>query len=203
MSTTELLAQLKHPNPNLREQAMWAIVDHQDETTIPQLIGILDSEDTTYRRAAVKTLGAIGHDTIAPLVDILQTSDNVTVRGSAVKALAQVAINYPEDSFPEIGVAALKTAMLDANPVVNIAAVMAMGEIGAPMVDALIEALQATDNPALAVSIVNTLGSIGDSRGIDVLQALSQDESTDSYVRESATSSLSRLEMTSKFKSSQ
>jgi bilin biosynthesis protein len=78
---------------------------------------------------------------------------------------------------------------------------MAMGEIGEPMVDALIEALQTTDNPALAVSIVNTLGSIGDVRGVEVLNALIQDESTDSYVRESAISSLSRLEMTSKFKS--
>lgn len=201
MSTTELLEQLKHPNPHLRERAMWELVDNANEEIISQLMAILDSEDTTYRRAAVKTIGAIGHDVVQPLVDTLKTSDNVTVKGSAVKALAQVAINYPEDPFPPAGVEALKIAMHDPNPVVNIAAVMAMGEIGEPMVDALIEALQTTDNPALAVSIVNTLGSIGDVRGVEVLNALIQDESTDSYVRESAISSLSRLEMTSKFKS--
>jgi bilin biosynthesis protein len=201
VSTTELLEQLKHPNPHLRERAMWELVDNANEEIISQLMAILDSEDTTYRRAAVKTIGAIGHDVVQPLVDTLKTSDNVTVKGSAVKALAQVAINYPEDPFPPAGVEALKIAMHDPNPVVNIAAVMAMGEIGEPMVDALIEALQTTDNPALAVSIVNTLGSIGDVRGVEVLNALIQDESTDSYVRESAISSLSRLEMTSKFKS--
>lgn len=201
MSTTELLEQLKHPNPHLRERAMWELVDNANEEIISQLMAILDSEDTTYRRAAVKTIGAIGHDVVQPLVDTLKTSDNVTVKGSAVKALAQVAINYPEDPFPPAGVEALKIAMHDPNPVVNIAAVMAMGEIGEPMVDALIEALQTTDNPAIAVSIVNTLGSIGDVRGVEVLNALIQDESTDSYVRESAISSLSRLEMTSKFKS--
>jgi bilin biosynthesis protein len=201
VSTTELLEQLKHPNPHLRERAMWELVDNANEEIISQLMAILDSEDTTYRRAAVKTIGAIGHDVVQPLVDTLKTSDNVTVKGSAVKALAQVAINYPEDPFPPAGVEALKIAMHDPNPVVNIAAVMAMGEIGEPMVDALIEALQTTDNPAIAVSIVNTLGSIGDVRGVEVLNALIQDESTDSYVRESAISSLSRLEMTSKFKS--
>lgn len=81
----------------------------------------------------------------------------------------------------------------------NIAAVMALGEIGSPVVDVLIEALQTTDNPALAISIVNALGSIGDRRGVEVLKSLIQDESTDSYVRESATSALSRLEMTMKF----
>jgi bilin biosynthesis protein len=199
MSTEALFQQLKHPNPHLRDQAMWELAENRDETTIPRLMSILDEEDTNYRRAAVKALGAIGLDTIPPLVKALLNSDNVTVRGSAAKALAQVAINYPDVPFPAEGVQGLKTALNDPNPVVHIAAVMAMGEIGSPVVDVLIEALQTTDNPALAISIVNALGAIGDERGVEVLTALIQDESTDSYVRESATSALSRLEMTTKF----
>jgi bilin biosynthesis protein len=195
----ELFQKLKHPNPHLRDQAMWELAENQDETTIPRLMSILDEEDTTYRRAAVKALGVIGLDTVPPLVEALLNSDNVTVRGSAAKALAQVAINYPEEPFPAAGVQGLKTALSDPNPVVHIAAVMAMGEIGTPVVDVLIEALQTTDNPALGISIVNALASIGDERGIDILNQLIQDEATDSYVRESATSALSRLEMTTKF----
>lgn len=198
MSIEELFQRLKHPNPHLRDQAMWELAENQDETTIPRLMSILDEEDTNYRRAAVKALGAIGLDAVPPLVEALLNSDNATVRGSAAKALAQVAINYPDDPFPAAGVQGLTTALHDPNPVVHIAAVMAMGEIGAPVVDALIEALQTTTNPALAISLVNALGSIGDERGVDVLTTLIQDESTDSYVRESATSVLSRLEMTVK-----
>lgn len=199
MSTEHLFQQLKHPNPHLRDQAMWELAENRDETTIPRLMSILDDEDTTYRRAVVKALGAIGLDAVPPLVEALLNSDNVTVRGSAAKALAQVAINYPDDPFPAAGLQGLTTALHDPNPVVHIAAVMAMGEIGAPVVDALIAALQTTNNPALAISIVSALGSIGDERGVDVLTTLIQDESIDSYVRESATSALSRLEMTSKF----
>ena len=179
-TTEELFQQLKHPNPHLRDQAMWELAENPDETTIPRLMGILDEDDTNYRRAAVKALGAIGFDAVPPLVEALLNSDNVTVRGSAAKALAQVAINYPDDPFPPEGVQGLTTAL---------------HEIGAPIVDALIEALQATDNPALAISIVNALGSIGDERGVEILTALSQDESTDSYVRETAVSALSRLEL--------
>ena len=78
---------------------------------------------------------------------------------------------------------------------VHIAAVMAMGEIGSPTVDSLLEVLETTDNPALAVSIVNALASIGDERGVEVLTALTQDESTDTYVKETAVSALSRLEL--------
>lgn len=200
MSTEELFQQLKHPNPHLRDRAMWELAENPDETTIPRLMSILDEDDTTYRRAAVKTLGAIGFDAIPPLVEALLKSENVTVRGSAAKALAQVAINHPEVPFSDEGVQGLKTALNDANPVVHIAAVMALGEIGTPVVPVLIEALQTTDNPALGISLVNALGSIGDSRGVEVLQALINDESADSYVRESAASSLSRLEQMVKFK---
>jgi bilin biosynthesis protein len=201
MSTEERLQQLKHPNPHMRDRAMWELVDNPDETTIPRLMSILDDEDTTFRRAAVKTLGAIGHDTVPPLVVALLNSENVTVRGSAAKALAQVALNYPDEPFPPQGIEGLTTALQDPNPVVNIAAVMAMGVIGAPIVDILIEALQATDNPALAMSIVNALSAIDDPRCLTAINTLLADESIDSYVKEAATSALSRLEMTTKFNS--
>jgi bilin biosynthesis protein len=195
MSTEASFQQLKHPNPHLRDQAMWDIAEHRDAQTIPRLMDLLGEEDTTYRRAAVKALGIIGSDTVPPLVEVLRNSDNVTIRGSAVKALAQVVINYPDVPLSSEGVQGLKTALSDANPVVHIAAVMALGEMGTTAVEILIEALHATDNPALGVSIVNALGSIGDPRGLDVLTHLIQDDETDSYVRESATSALSRLEM--------
>ncbi|MCJ8283777.1 MAG: HEAT repeat domain-containing protein [Cyanobacteria bacterium J06649_11] len=199
MSTEKLFQQLKHPNPHLQQRAIWEIAENRDETTIPRLMSILDEDNTTYRRAAVKTLGAVGFDAVNPLVEALLNSDNVTVRGSAAKALAQVAINNSDTVFPDAGVKGLKTALNDTNPVVNIAAAMALGEIGSPAVDVLLEALQATDNPALAISLVNALTSIGDSRVVEVLTSLTEDESTDDYVRQSAVSALSRMEMVSKF----
>ncbi len=195
MSTEEHFQKLKHPNPHLRNQAMWELVDNRDDATISRLMGILDQEDTTYRRAAVKTLGAIGPDTVPPLVDALLNSENVTVRGSAAKALAQVAINHPDSPFPAEGMQGLKTALNDPNPVVHIAAVMALGEVGAPAFDILSEALKTTDNLALAVTIANTFGSINDSRGEDVLRSLANDESAEDYVRQTAVSALSRLEL--------
>ena len=199
MSIDALFEQLKHPNPNLRDRAMWELAQLEDETIIPRLMSILDQEDTTYRRAAVKTLGAVGPNTIPPLIEAMLNSDNVTVRGSAVKALAQVAICHPEIPFSEEGMQALKSALGDDNPVVNIAAVMALGEIGsADAFDILLEALKTTDNVALSVTITNTFGSINDSRGAEVLKAIIEDDSADDYVRESAVSALSRLELVMK-----
>jgi bilin biosynthesis protein len=199
MTTDSLFEQLKHPNPHLRERAMWELADARDETTIPRLMDVLGEDDVIYRRAAVKALGVIGVDAVPPLVASLLDSDNVTVRGSAAKALAQIAVNHPDIPFPNEGLQGLKTAMNDANPVVHIASVMALGEIGLPAFEILVEALQTTDNPALQVAIVNAIASLGDERGVDILAALRDDESVDSYVRESAISALSRLDLVSNY----
>lgn len=196
MTGDTLFDRLRHPNPNLRDRAMIEIVETRDETTIPRLIEILDDTDTTYRRAAVKTLGAIGVDTVPFLVSVMATSDNVTVRGSAVKAFAQVILNYPEVPFPAAGLACLQASMGDENPVVSIAAVMALGEMGAPAFDLLVAELNTTDNIALQVTLVNTLGSSGDRRAEAILIAARDDEDRDPYVRELATSALSRLDST-------
>jgi bilin biosynthesis protein len=199
MSQDELFAKLKHPNPNLRDRAMGEIYETRDAGTIPRLMSALDDDDVVYRRAAVKLLGGIGAETVPSLVDAMLNSPNVTVRGSCAKALAQVAINYPEDEFPAEGLAGLKQSLHDANPVVHIAAAMALGEIGSPAFDILNEALGITDNPALDMSIVNAFASIRDERCAITLARLAEDESIDSYVRESAISALSRLELVSKY----
>ncbi|WP_193196572.1 HEAT repeat domain-containing protein [Nostoc sp. MG11] len=194
MTIDSLFEQLKHPNPNLRERAMRELADVRDENTISRLMGILDDDDVTYRRAAVKALGAIGPDAVPSLVESLLNSDNATIRGSCAKALAQVAANHPEVPFSSDGLQGLKTALNDPNPVVYIASVMALGEIGSPAFEILAEALRTTDNVAVAVAIVNALGSMGDIRGVEVLMALTNDESVDPYIRESAVSALPRLD---------
>ncbi|MCC0177738.1 HEAT repeat domain-containing protein [Waterburya agarophytonicola K14] len=201
MTIDAIFEKLKHPNPNLRGKAMWELAEARDENTIPRLMGILDEEDVTYRRTAVKTLGVIGADVVPYVVDSLLNSDNPTVRSSCAKALAQIVVNHPDMPMPEEGIQGLKQALNDPNPVVYIPAVMTLGEIGSPVFDLLVNTLKTSDNPAVGVTIINALGSMGDPRGLKVLTELSQDESVDPYLQESAVSALSRLEMVIKFNS--
>lgn len=199
MSLDEQFEKLKHPNPNLRGKAMVEIAENVDETTIPRLMSILDQEDVVYRRSAVKTLGIIGVDVVPSVVNSLLNSDNPTVRSSCAKALAQIVVNHPDVTMPEEGIEGLKQALDDPNPVVNIPAVMTLGEIGSPVFDLLVETLHKGENIAVGVAIVNALGSMGDPRGVEVLTKLGSDRSVDPYISESAVSALSRLEMVMKF----
>ena len=200
MTTEALFNKLKHPNPNLRKEAMWEIAEARDENTIPYLMSVLGQEDVTFRRSAVKTLGVIGADVVPPVVEALLNDDNPTVRSSCAKVLAQIAVNHPDVPMPEKGIQGLKQALEDANPVVNIPAVMALGEIGSPVFDLLVETLNTSDNIVVQMSVVNALGSMGDARGVEVLTNLSQDKAADPYLQESATSALARLEMVMKYK---
>lgn len=202
MSLDAYFDRLKHPNPNLREQAMGDIVDHRDGTTIDRLMAALGDEDVVFRRAAVKTLGAIGPDAVPALVEALLHSDSVTVRGSCAKALAQVAIYHRDTVFPQVGLEGLKQSMQDANPVVHIASAMALGQVGVPAVEILMDAIQTTDNLALSVSALNSLGAIQDDRAAQMLTEIAADESADPYLRETATSALSRLELVKGFQRS-
>jgi bilin biosynthesis protein len=198
MSIDELFEQMRHPNPHLRDQAMVGIYEQRDETTVSRLMAALDDADTNYRRSAVKAIGMMGNEAVPALVDAMLNSENVTVRGSATKALAQVAINYPDEPFTQEGLDGLKQALSDANPVVYIAAAMALGQIGAPALPILADTLKTTDNIALQVSLLNTMASIGGDEVKQTLEAISTDESQDTYVRETATSAMSRLDFVQK-----
>ncbi len=202
MTLDELFEQLKHPNPHLRDRAMWELAqsyeEKPDESVITRLINNLAEEDVVYRRASVKTLGAIGAESVLPLVDVMLHHENITARASAVKALTQVAVMHRDQPFPQQGLDALEIALSDDNPVVYVAAVMTLGEIGAIAFDILADALKTTDNVALAVAIVNAMPAIGDDRAYKLLEDCIQDESVDTYTREVATSALSRLELINK-----
>lgn len=197
MPKEELFQQLKHPNTDMRKRAMNELAETRDETTIPRLIGILDEEDVVYRRSAVQVLGIIGADALPSLVDSLLNSENVTVQASCAKALTAIAVNYPDQTFPELGMQGLQKALQDPNPVVYISSVMALGQIGAPALDILIEAIEHTDNIALAVAITGSLATIGGTKACEVLSAAAANPDADPYIRESAKSALSRLKQVS------
>lgn len=202
MPKEELFQQLKHPNPHLRKRAMSELAETRDETTIPRLMGILDEEDVLYRRSAVQVLGIIGAEAVPSLVDSLLNSKNATIQASCAKALTAIAVNYPDLTFPELGMQGLQKALSDPNPVVYISSVMALGQIGLPALEILTQAIENTDNIALAVAVTGALATIGGTKAKQVLEEMAANPDADPYIRESAESALSRLQQVSQWNSS-
>jgi len=189
----QLFADLAHPNPYIQTQAFTAMVEHWPEEALPRLIALLDQPDVSLRRASVRGLGAFGVRSMQPIADCFNSSIDDTVRASCVKAYAQLASNYRDVRFSDQAMAVLRNALDDDSPVVAVAAVMALGQVGRQAVSLLLQVSRG-DNPAQGVAAVNALAEIDDPAIESGLQQLLDDAATDGYVRETVTSALMRVE---------
>jgi bilin biosynthesis protein len=187
-----LFEDLAHPNPYIQTQAFTAMVSDWPQQSLPRLLGLLAQPDITLRRASVRGIGAFGAAALLPLADLLQASTDSTIRASCVKAYAQVASNQPGIHFPEEAMTALEQALSDDSPVVAVATVMALGQLGRQAVPLLLRVVNG-DNPAQAVAAVNALAQIDDLAVEESLRELQQQPQLDRYVYETLDSALARI----------
>ena len=127
-----------------------------------------------------------------PIAACFTSSDGDTVRASCVKAYAQLASNYPDLPFTTQAMEVLRLALADDSPVVAVAAVMALGQLGRQAVPLLLQVTRG-DNPAQGVAAVNALAGIDDPAIEPALQQLHEDPDTDGYVKETVVSALIRV----------
>ncbi|MCY4332103.1 MAG: HEAT repeat domain-containing protein [Cyanobacteria bacterium MAG CAR1_bin_15] len=193
MALDDFFHQLRHPNPNMRSRAMVALAQSDDPTVVPRLMAMLSEPDVPLRRSAVKALGTVGERAVQPLTDRLARTDDLTIGSSCCKALAQVADQWTEMQFPDATLDLLCHKALEPNPVVQITAVMALGEMGEPALPRLQRILREGD-VAVQVACINALAGLGQAAQAD-LQAQAANETADAYVRESATAALDRCSM--------
>jgi bilin biosynthesis protein len=190
----QLIKDLEHPNPYVQTEAFLALARHWPDQSLPKLFELLDQENVTLRRASVRAIGVFGEPSLIPLALKFQQSVDPTVRASCIKAFVQVASNYQGIKFPEEAINALKQALTDESPVVALAAVMALGQVGRQALSLLKDVCKG-DNPALAVAGVNALVEIKDPNVKGYLQDLLQNSQIDSYVKETIESALSRADL--------
>lgn len=187
-----LFEDLAHPNPYIQNQAFTAMVQEWPEQALPRLLGLMAQSDINLRRASVRGIGAFGVAALLPLAGLLRDSGDSTIRASCVKAYAQVASNQPGIHFPDEVMHALEQALGDDSPVVAVATVMALGQLGPQAVPLLLKVVHG-DNPAQAVAAVNALAQVDDLGVEQSLRALQQEPELDRYVLETLDSALARI----------
>ena len=164
MSLDTLFDQLQHPNPHFRDRVMGEIASSGDSEAIPKLMLLLDADDVSMRRSAVRAMGAIGPKAIPVLNRRLAITDDPTIAASCCKGLAQIAVNWREFTFSEETMRLLGDKALEPNPVVQITAVMALGEMGEKAIPMLEHALKGGDL-AVALASLNALASMNHASG--------------------------------------
>jgi bilin biosynthesis protein len=187
-----LFEDLEHPNPYIQTQAFTAMGERWKEEAIPRLVALLSQPNVGLRRASVRALGAFGASAMQPIADCFQAAEDATVRASCVKAYAQLASNYPGLPFSNSAMAVLRDGLRDESPVVAVASVMALGQVGKQAVALLLEVSRG-DNPAQGVAAINALAEINDPKVEEGFNALLNEETLDCYVKETLSSAVMRL----------
>lgn len=209
MDMDAAFARLGHKNEVMRKRASLAIADNRTADTIDRLMALLPLDDVAHRRAAVQSLGMIGMDAVPALSAQLSTSPDATVRASAVKGLAAVALYFPacRATFPDAALDAMEAALDGSpDPVTKLATVGALGTLGSPVkgdddtlhagnaraVAYLIRLAGETADLGVAAVVVGALASIGASGERDTvlpaLRALAEKPGEDGseFIREMA-----------------
>lgn len=150
---------LKSKNPEIREQAIQKIAESCTDQHIDYLINSLSDDNIIYRRTIIKTLGIIGTKSVKSLGKTLLTNPDPTVRTSCAKALANIAKNTQNQTFPPSGLQALQQALYDSDPTVQITIISALEAIGKPAISTLQEALK-IDNIAIRVAAIGALNHL-------------------------------------------
>ena len=194
-----LLADLSHPNPNIRNQACIDLAEKYPNAAMLHFLELLHNSDPSIYRTAVKGLGMLGHQTLPALQELFKTSENGTVKACCIKALVQVSVNFPDVPFPVEVMRILESALDDSNPVVAQSALMTLGHLSKQpfeqerVVPILIQACDRS-NIAHVQGAAMALAELDSPLVQGCLQRLAEDESKDDLIREVAQASLARRE---------
>ena len=198
-SYESLLADLAHPNPNIRGQSCVLLAEHYPNQVTPYFFECLHDPDPVVYRTAVKGLGVLGHQVIPDLLKLFKDSENGTVRACCIKALVQISVHHPDQAFPDETMHVLEKSLDDSNPVVAQSALMTLGHLSKQEVEkdrVLPLLIQACDrsNIAHVQGAAMALAELDSPLVEECLRKLANDESKDSLIREVAEASLARRE---------
>jgi HEAT repeat protein/S1-C subfamily serine protease len=158
-----------------------------DTRAVEPLLKAMESEDRWIRRAAAAALEKMNDErVIKPLMwHLLEDNEEDTeVRRSAAKALARMR--------PLEAIESLAQALKDSSLGVRLEAGYALGRIGEPAIDVLIEARHDADS-RVRDSAVAALGNIGGRRARSQLTSILEDENEESTVKLTAIQALSKI----------
>lgn len=181
LAVDPLIQALNDENPKIRENSAAALGKIGNERAVHPLIELLGDESEEVQRVANFALCDIGGPAVEPLVEAMNDPNvNWAVHLNGMRVLETIGDERAVDPLIE---------MLGGVDGVDAAA--ALGEIGEPSVEPLIDVLE-DNNPLVRAYAARALGGTGDSRAVEPVIELLNDE--DENVRSNAAMALGELD---------
>ena len=163
-----LIQALSNEDGSVRSEAVSALGQVGDESTIPHLLNALSDGDSSVRNAAVSALGNVGDESvISHLFNALSDEDS-SVRNAAVSALGNVG--------DESVISHLLNALSDGDSSVRNAAVSALGNVGDESIISHLLTFVSDEDSSVRREAVYILERVGNESIIPHLLTLLSDE---------------------------
>ncbi|UGV41577.1 HEAT repeat domain-containing protein [Methanococcoides orientis] len=176
-----LIQALNDEKPKIRENSAAALGKIGDERAVQPLINLLGDDDNDVQRAAEFALCDIGDQAVEPLVEAINDPDvNWAVHSNGMRVLETIGDERAVGPLIEM-----------LGGVDGVDAATALGEIGEPAVEPLIDAL-GDEDPHVRAYAARALGRTGDSRAVEPVIELLNDE--DENVKSNAAMALGKLD---------
>lgn len=180
-----LVAASTDPEYEVRARVAEALGTREDLTAMPTLLTLLTDENPVVRRTAADSLGNLGSADAVPALCNTIKDDDVTVRSHSAEALGMIASDNAVEPLVD-------AFLHDDDSNVRYFARQSLGQVGHAAVEALLKALQATDEAPLLIEICEILGNLADERTRDALTDLTAHNDKD--VSEMAQWALKRIQ---------
>lgn len=176
-----LIQALNDENPKIRENSAAALGKIGNERAVQPLIELLGDENNEVQRAAEIALGNINEPAVESLVGTMNDQNEIfPIRLATISILGTIGDERAVEPLIQ---------MLGGTDAVD--AATALGEIGEPAVEPLIDVLE-DNNPLVRAYAARALGGTGDSRAVEPVIELLNDE--DENVRSNAAMALGKLD---------
>ena len=188
-SLENLFDDFSHPNPNINKNACLSMIQYWPQDSLERLLLHLSDKDIVLRRKSLNALALFGEMAISPLVRMFTASDDVNIRTSCLKVFVKIAAMEQCNSLPQKLSEVITLSLKDDNPQMILVLVSLLRQIGKPALPLLIKMSRDT-NILRAKASVTAIGEIDHPSARDCLKELSESNSIDILIRESANYSL-------------
>ena len=180
----DLITALKYRKWFVREGAAASLGEIGDKRAVEPLIEALSDENDYVRSASAKALGNIGDKrAYRPVLKLLLDGKSGGTRAAAAEAMGGLR--------DKRAVMFLIDALRDNDSDVKEKAAIALGKMGEPAVEGLIETIKLLANSDIRAMAVNSLGNIGDHRAVVPLFPMLRDRNP--RVRKKAAEALGKI----------
>ena len=178
-----------HPNPNINNQAVSAMIASFPKQSIQVLMSKLNDGDICLRRKVIKALACFGKEVLDQIINLFLSTNELMIKISCLKILIKIINNDKSILLNSRFINLIDVSIKDNDPVMILTIINLLRQLGERGLPYLIHCSDDSDI-LRAKAAITAIGEINHPNARICLESIIQDKSKERLIVESAFDSL-------------